>query len=177
MLKIFASLVSLSFAFAAHAATLNVGHECSDRATVPSLVCGQRAPGVPSDLDHQIYITEFQSCEQGRISDFHRSVAVTKTVPSAHGRQAFSFDASDVQLVMSDTRVRLETLSNDVTLVLPHSARVQDGRRSLQVQFDNQLSPSATALTGLGLKARFTEFDADNRPLASGEFPCVVIAN
>lgn len=105
------------------------GKQCSGEVAVSSLSCVNPDGGD----DPRLYITEFQECKDGVISQ------LDKTIHGFVFSEPLDSDSADVKVVFSGVRTHFDDRVNDLTMDLPKSAVIKTKHSTVQMEISTEL--------------------------------------
>lgn len=112
--------------------------ECSDEQVVASLICTTtNAP------DIRFYLNEFQTCQNGKITDLERSMMGMNVLSQTSVDDIHTIDAESISIEFADKRVLIDAESrvDYLSFLMPTSITMLDGDSTIEMKVTSILEP------------------------------------
>jgi hypothetical protein len=141
--------------------------ECQGEMVVASYNCINLKPG----LDVRLNIMEFQTCEEGKITELTRNVTVMK-----FGGDLAEPSPEIIDVVYSPERVLYEPTErvDHLTFLYPVSLKAQDGKNTIVMNMTNKLQPIFKGSYDKHMPATLEYFNESGALLKKGNLSCTL---
>ncbi len=144
------------------------GEECLGQDPTVRLQCSNWS-GIGADL--RIYVTEYQTCQDGIIKKINRDASAYVF------RNPTLLDNGEVTLQLSNHRIQLDQRVDKTTFQVPTHAIARFKNRIFKVEISTEIEPDydgADIQSQWHYKAKYEEYSTSEKIISSGPLSCFV---
>lgn len=159
----------MMFSFSALA---DLNKECSGEIVVPSLSCINPMPGA----DVRLYIMEFQTCQDEKITELDRSISGMNVVSRRSVDDIHSITAENIEVTFAEERVLIDAHDrvDNLSFQMPTDVKMTDGDQTIQMKITTKKAPDYEGASSRHFTGSFKVVDSAGKVTKNGKLACFV---
>lgn len=153
-------------------ALADLNKECSGEIVVPSLSCINPMPGA----DVRLYIMEFQTCQDEKITELERSLTGLNVVSKRSVDDIHSITADNIEITYAEKRTLIDAQDrvDNLSFQMPTDVKMIDGDQTIVMKITNKTAPDYEGATSRHFTGSFKVVDASGKITKNGKLACFV---
>lgn len=147
-------------------------HECSGELVVPSITCINPNGG----NDVRLYMEEFQTCQDGNITNFDRSIlGMNNTIYEDSSSEVRTIFSENIDIDYSENRILIDEKdrTDNLSFILPTKAILHDEGTEIEMIITDQMAPDYEDADTFHFIGKFTKTQKDGK-ISRGELNCSI---
>ncbi len=153
-------------------ALADLSKDCAGEMVVPSLSCLNPMPGA----DVRLYIMEFQTCKNEKITEFDRSVSGLNVLSQRSVDDIHSITSENIEVTYAEKRTLIDANErvDNLSFQMPTEAKLIDGEQTILMKITDKTQPDYEGATSRHFTGSFKVVDSAGKIIKNGKLACFV---